>query len=140
MYSIANCAASSAAAPKGDDMQEAINVGSGRWVLAALVLGGFLVGTRSALAGPCTVAIERIETALDELTSTENGSAVHQSLSAQLHRQPSPRSVAQGQKQANDDELHHRAALKRARAADADRDELACLKALPDVRHEFIMR
>lgn len=126
--------------PGGDDVQETIPNRRGHWALAALVFGGLVFGAGSAAAGPCAAAIARIEAALDELASNPNGSAVHQSFRAQLHRQPSPRSVAQGEKQAIEDELHHRAALERARAADANHDEAGCLKALPDLHHELIIR
>jgi hypothetical protein len=96
--------------------------------------------TGSALAGPCADTIKRIEAALDALTSNPNASAVHQSLRAQLHRQPNSRSVAGGQEQAIADERHHRAALERARAADANNDEAGCIKALPELRHDLIAR
>ena len=108
--------------------------------LIAFVFGVIALDTGSALAGPCADTIKRIEAALDALTSNPNASAVHQSLRAQLHRQPNPRSVARGQEQAIADEQHHRAALDRARAADANKDEVGCLKALPELRHDLIVR
>ena len=126
--------------PAPNAVQETIAIRRGRWMLVALVFGAIVLGAGSALAGPCAAAIERIEAALDALASSPNGSAVHQSLRAQLHRQPTPRSVARGQEQAIADEQHHRAALERARAADANNDEAGCLKALPDLRHELIVR
>lgn len=93
-----------------------------------------------ALAGQCADKIKQIEAALDDLTSNPNTSAVHQSLRAQMHRQPTPGSVARGREQAIADEQHHRAALERARVADANHDETGCMNALPDLRHELIIR
>ena len=57
-----------------------------------------------------------------------------------MHRQPNAHSVASGQQQAIADERRHRAALERARAADVNHDEAGCMKALPDLRHELIIR
>ena len=106
----------------------------------AVTFGIIASDTNFAFAGQCTDKVKQIEAALDELTSNPDTSAVHQSLRAQMHRQPNPRSVARGQEQAIADERHHRAALERARAADANHDEAGCMKALPDLRHELIIR
>jgi hypothetical protein len=106
----------------------------------AVAFGIIASDTSFALAGQCADTIKRIEAALDALTSNPDTSAVHQSLRAQMHRQPNPDSVARGQQQAIADERHHRAALERARAADANNDEAGCMKALPDLRHELIIR
>jgi hypothetical protein len=114
--------------------------GSRTATVIAVAFGIISLDTSSAVAGQCADAIQRIEAALDELTANPDTSAVHQSLRAQMHRQPNPRSVARGQEQAIADEQHHRAALERARAADANHDEAGCMKALPDLRHELIIR
>lgn len=106
----------------------------------AMVFGVIASSTSFASAGQCADTIKRLEAALDALTSDPDTSAVHQSLSAQMHRQPNARSVARGQQQAIADERHHRAALERARAADVNHDEAGCMKALPDLRHELIIR
>jgi hypothetical protein len=106
----------------------------------AVAFGIIASDTSFALAGQCADTIKRIEAALDDLTSNPDTSAVHQSLKAQMHRQPNPCSVARGQEQAIADKRHHRAALERARAADANNDEAGCMKALPDLRHELIIR
>lgn len=112
-----------------------------RQILASVVTIGIgLVTTSGAIAGQCAHEIARLESALDALTSNPNTSAVHQSLRAQMHRQPTPETVARGQKQAIEDEQHHRAALERARAADAAHNEAECLKALPELRHERTLR
>ncbi|MFZ2156308.1 MAG: hypothetical protein WAV72_09340 [Bradyrhizobium sp.] len=108
--------------------------GLGRYVTAS-VFGAIVLTTDSALAGPCATAIAQIEAALDDLTLSRNASAAHQSLRAQLHRQPTPSSIARGQEQAVADEQRDRAALERARAADAKNDETACMKALPEREH-----
>jgi hypothetical protein len=106
----------------------------------AVAFGIIASDTSFALASQCADTIKRIEAALDNLTSNPDTSAVHQSLRAQMHRQSNPDSVARGQQQAIADERHHRAALERARAADANNDEAGCMKALPDLRHELIIR
>ena len=108
--------------------------------MIAVAFGIISLDASSAVAGQCADAIKRIESALNELTSNPDTSAVHQSLRAQMHRQANPRSVARGQEQAIADERHHRDALERARAADANHDEAGCMKALPDLRHELIIR
>ena len=106
----------------------------------AVAFGMIASDASLALAGQCADKIKQIEAALDDLTSNPNTSAVHQSLRAQMHRQPTPRSVARGREQATADEQHHRAALERARAADANHNEAGCMNALPDLRHELIIR
>lgn len=101
----------------------------------ALVLGAIALGTGSAFAGSCGTAITQIEAALDDLASSPNAGAGHQSLRAQLHRQPTSSSIARGQQEAVADELRDRAVLERARVADARNDEAGCLKALLETQH-----
>ena len=101
----------------------------------ALVLGAIALGTGSALAGSCATSITRIEAALDDLASSANASTGHQSLRAQLHRQPTSSSIARGQEEAVADEMRDRAVLERARVADARNDEAGCLKALLENEH-----
>lgn len=109
----------------------------GPWVVvvAGSIFGAIGLTTGAAFAGPCATAIAKIEAALDDLASNPNASPIHQSLRAQLHRQPSPNSIARGQERAVEDEQRDRAALQRARAADARNDEAACMKALPETKH-----
>jgi len=109
-------------------------------VVIAVAFGMIASDASLALAGQCADKIKQIEAALDDLTSNPNTSAVHQSLRAQMHRQPTPGSVARGREQAIADEQHHRSALERARAADENHDESGCMKALPDLRHERVIR
>lgn len=128
--------------PSAAAMQEVVAGRRSRRTVAMIVMAfGMIASDASlALAGQCADKIRQIEAALDDLTSNPDTSAVHQSLRAQMHRQPNARSVARGQEQAIADEQHHRAALERARAADANHDEAGCMKALPDLRHELIIR
>jgi hypothetical protein len=128
--------------PKAAYVQEVVasHRGLRTGALIAFVFGILALDTGSALAGPCATKIKRIESALDALTSNSNASAVHQSLRAQLHRQPTPRSVARGEEQAIADERQYLAALERTRAADANNDEVGCMKALPELRHDLIVR
>ena len=101
--------------------------------LIALVIGALAWGLGSALAGSCANDIARMEAALDALTAGGR-TATHQSTNAQLHRTPTPHSVARGREAAVADERHDRAALERARAADSRGDHAACLKALSEAR------
>ena len=91
----------------------------------------------SAAAGPCTTEIAQTEAALDAVKSSPGA---HQSLSAQLHRQPTPRSIADARERAATDEQHDRAALERARDADARGDEAACWKALAEAQRGISRR
>jgi len=102
--------------------------------VTALVIGALAWGAGSAPAGSCANDIARMEAALDALTADPSRTAAHQSTNAQLHRQPTPHSVARGREQAVADERHDRAALERARAADNRGDHAACLKALSEAR------
>lgn len=99
-------------------------------VLMAMVAGG----AGPAPAESCAAEIERTEAALNALTSRPGATAAHQSKAAQLHHQPTPHSLEQGRRRAQADEQHDRAALERARAADAVGDHAACLKALSEAR------
>jgi hypothetical protein len=68
----------------------------------------------SAHAGPCTSEIERVEKAVNEPGSVYAPTA-RQSVGAQVHRQPTPSSVAQAEQRADS---RYDAALDRARALD----------------------
>ena len=118
-------------------LREVVGNRRGLWAgtVIALVLGGTTSGTGSALAGSCATSITRIEAALDDLASSANASTGHQSLRAQLHRQPTSSSIARGQEDAVADEMRDRAVLERARVADARNDEAGCLKALSETEH-----
>jgi hypothetical protein len=103
----------------------------------ALAMTAFVGLSESAAAGPCTIEIEQTEAALDALKSNPGA---HQSLSAQLHRQPTPRSITDAREKAAADEQHDRAALEWAREADARGDEAACWKALAEAQRGISRR
>jgi hypothetical protein len=101
-------------------------------LLAMLVLS-ILEGP--AWAGPCTKEILKMQADLDALAASRPGKGTaHQSIAAQRHHQPTPATVARGEQQARADELHDRAALARARAADAKGDSTGCKRALAEAR------
>ena len=101
------------------------------FVLATALVG--TLGEGSAWAGPCTDAIDRVESAVEAL----GPDAGHQSPSTvRPGRQPTPASVAKARSDAMAEREHHRQVLQRARAADATGDRVGCLKALDEARHD----
>lgn len=96
--------------------------------LVLFLLSALLVGP--ADAGPCSQEIAAYEQAMRELPGTTG----HQSVRAQLHHQPTPESLARSKNRAARDEREDRAALERARAADARGDRTTCLEALSEAR------
>lgn len=88
------------------------------------------IGT--ARADTCAEGIRAYDTAVAYLAA--RGWPAHQSTRAQMHRQPTIGSVASADAQAKIDAEHDRAALNRARKADAVGDEAACLSALSQAR------
>lgn len=85
-----------------------------------------------ARAGQCAQEIAAYESAVADLAA--RGRFAHQSERAQMHRQPTMKSVTDADAQAKIDAEHDRAALDRAREADAVGDEAACLRALSQAR------
>jgi hypothetical protein len=83
-------------------------------------------------AGQCAQEITAYERAVADLAA--RGWSAHQSERAQMHRQPTIKSVEKAGAQAKTDAEHDRAALDRARKADALGDETACLRALSQAR------
>lgn len=101
----------------------------GRSVSLILALVSALLVT-PADAGPCSQEVAAYEQAMSELPGTTG----HQSVRAQLHRQPTPESLTRSRSRAAEDEREDRAALERARAADARGDRATCLKALSEAQ------
>ena len=83
-------------------------------------------------AGQCAQDIVAYESAVADLAA--RGCPAHQSARAQMHRQPTIKSVTDSDAQAKIDAEHDRAALDRARRADALGDEAGCLRALSQAR------
>jgi hypothetical protein len=114
-------------------------------VLTAVAVGinllvSFLVtllgSAEVAYAGPCTAQIAQVEQKIRELqASSPPGGAgepsLPQSVGAQLHHQPTARSVEGAESKAN---AEGAAALDRARRADAAGDANACANALQDAK------
>jgi len=92
-----------------------------------------------AYAGPCSKDIERVQLKLDARLNAlaAAGPSAKQSVGAQLHRQPTPRSMADAEHRLG--EVSSSAmekvgdAMARARKADAAGDDSACQRALADV-------
>jgi hypothetical protein len=98
--------------------------------LALCVMQGATIA--AATAGPCTAQIEQIDKALSQGASRWNvGPTGQQSIAAQRHVQPTPRSVAQAEQSAS---ARLDAALARARSLDAAGDATECAKAVEQVR------
>lgn len=99
-------------------------------VLGAIALALAMSGP--ADAGQCAREIAAYESAVADLAS--RGWPAHQSERAQMHRQPTIKSVTDADAQAKIDAEHDQAALDTARKADALGDEAACLQALSQAR------
>jgi len=102
-------------------------------VLTALALIG---GAAAAHAGPCTAQISQVEQQIRRMqqASPPGGAGEPtgpQSVDAQLHHQPTPRSVQSAESKARADSA---AALDRARKADAAGNASACAKALREAK------
>jgi hypothetical protein len=93
-----------------------------------------------ARAGPCTNQIYDTDLALGKRlnAAAAQGSDVTESTAAKLHRQPTPRSVANAEERAGDLTESQVTALTedmdQARSADAAGNLTACQKALADVQ------
>lgn len=99
-------------------------------VLGTIALA--LLISAPAQAGQCAQEIATYESAVADLAA--KGWSAHQSVRAQMHRQPTTKSVTGADAQAKIDAEHDRAALDRARKADALGDEAGCLRALSQAR------
>jgi len=103
-----------------------------RIIMLAIV--SFMCGCAAAHAGPCTAQIADVEQYVKRAMAADAGPFGQQSVGAQLHHQPTPRSVEGAQSSAR---AAAHAALKRAREADARGDAAACQKALDEVRQLY---
>ncbi|KQW18023.1 hypothetical protein ASC80_21490 [Afipia sp. Root123D2] len=105
-------------------------------IAAVCFFGTSIFPSQTVLAGPCASDIAQVETAMDALASNQGSGSAHQSHAANLHHQPTPNSVRRGKEKAGVDERHDRAALQRARMANAKGDMDGCAKALAEARRE----
>jgi hypothetical protein len=105
--------------------------------LTAMAVGiNLLGGVEVVYAGPCTTEIARVEQKIREVQATAppggaGEPSLPQSVGAQLHHQPTARSVEGAESKANAEAA---AALDRARKADAAGDAKACANALQDAK------
>jgi hypothetical protein len=96
---------------------------------------GLAAGATAAEAGPCTTQIEEVSRDIERVASgAATGPTAPQSIGAQLHHQPTPSSVEDALTKAR---AEARAALDRAREADARGDATACAKALTEAKEIF---
>lgn len=91
-------------------------------------------------AGPCSDDVERLQFSIDaKLNATAAaGPATEQSIGAQMHRQPTPGSIAKGESKLGEVSPSKIAEVKDAmtcaRQADLAGDKSACEKALVEVQ------
>ncbi len=98
----------------------------------ALAAGCLVGATESAQAGPCTKQIIQVQNQIRRAApGPDSGPTATQTVGAQLHHQPTPGSVENAEARAKAD---GRAALERARQADAAGDGRACARALDEAR------
>jgi hypothetical protein len=95
----------------------------------------FSIIATAAHAGPCTAQIADVDRKVALVASTPtHGPYAPQSVSAQLHHQPTPATVQGAQSTANADAA---AALEKARQADKNGDAAACSKALTEAKRLY---
>jgi hypothetical protein len=103
--------------------------------LAGLVV---LLWVHPSLAGPCTSDIDRAQAQLDKRIEAVAGAGVAgtQSTAAQVHRQPTPGSIAGAEQKLGEGTGLEPAltALAQARKADAADDKAGCEGALAEVQ------
>lgn len=97
---------------------------------AALAAACLVGAVTSAEAGPCTKQIAAVEHQIRR-AAPATGPTGPQTVGAQLHHQPTPSSVQSAEARARTDA---KAALDRARNADAAGDARACAKALDEAK------
>jgi hypothetical protein len=111
---------------------------SSRFRLPATALVALLLPAGPSFAGPCTAEIAQAQAAVDARIEAIAGAGPmgSQSLGAQLHRQPTPGSMAGAESRLGEGLVGERAvaALARARAADAAGDADGCRRALGEAR------
>ena len=106
-------------------------------LLTAVAVGIVLLGgAEGVYAGPCTTQIAQLEQKIREAQAVSppggpGEPSLPQSVGAQLHHQPTVRSVEGAESKAN---AEGAAALDRARHADAVGDATGCAKALQDAK------
>ena len=108
--------------------------------LLVISASAFFLVTLPCKAGPCSEDISRMRTAIDAKLNAlaAAGSSETQGIGAQLHRQPTPHSIAEAQSKSGAlspttiEKVTD--AMDRARKADAAGDKVACEDALNDAK------
>jgi hypothetical protein len=108
------------------------------WACAAALVALLLSGT-PGLAGPCAAEFAQAQAAVDARIEATAGAGPmgSESIGAQLHRQPTPGSMAQAEGRLGEGSAGERAvaALARARQADGAGDVAGCRQALAEARN-----
>jgi hypothetical protein len=103
--------------------------------VCAMSIAGLCLLAIPAEAGPCAKDIDRMDDRvnawLDKVAAEEP--AKRQSLGAQEHRQPTPRSIAEAEGVPSAKIAKARNAMERARQADRAGDKAACENALAEI-------
>jgi hypothetical protein len=104
-------------------------------LLVATTAATVLCCSGAAYSGPCTSQIEELERQIGHASSSAKvGPTAPQSIAAQLHYQPTPETVRDAERKANEGAA---AALQRARQADTDDNPAACAKALDEAKRRW---
>jgi len=112
-----------------------VNNGFARSVFVCTASAALLASPGVAHSGPCTTQIAALEQQIDAATpGPKSGPTFSQTLGAQLHYQPTPRDVEHAEQVAN---TRARAALDRARQADAAGDAAGCNAALIEAKRLY---
>jgi hypothetical protein len=107
--------------------------------LALIGAAGLLLSTLPCRAGPCTKAIEKMQARVEgpRNAGAAPGPSTNQSVGAQLHRQPTPSSIANAERKLGELSpetiVKVNAAMDRAQKADTAGDESGCKEALAEV-------
>jgi hypothetical protein len=119
-------------------MEDHSSAKPGAYLLLTAVAVGFVLlgGAEVVYAGPCTTQIAQLEQKIREAQAVSppggpGEPSLPQSVGAQLHHQPTVRSVEGAASKAN---AEGAAALDRARQADVAGDANGCAKALQDAK------
>jgi len=106
----------------------------------AMAFSAVALVASAAYAGPCTNELYQADAAINARleAAAAKGKTGAQSVGAQLHRQPTPGSIAAAEGRLGDLSLADAEAVQKdmeaARKADAAGDKTGCHKALADVR------
>lgn len=103
--------------------------------VGAMTFAGLVLLTAPSQAGPCAKDIVRMQIRIDAWLQKDAAGqpSKRQSLEAQMHRQPTPRSMAEALDVPSAKIAKARDAMDRARKADSAGDMKACEEALAEI-------